>query len=275
MAEIENKWQQEQEILERKQRALLNFYRERKLPSEEFDVGMALIEKSPDDLTAMEHEIRRLLDELTDGKLSVASYLKSVKFLRQPVMSEEKEVALVSEPKVNKKQTTDAPQQKAVKKQLAKKKFVKKRTLRKIPTVLSEEQVKAILVEKNFYDKNWNEKGKGIAHDYIAQIINGDKIVLDKIVGLMWQQSGSQNPVTYADAEKYIRDLNNKKFAGYNDWRMPKLEESMSLVEPQKRGDPYIDSVFDRTQLWIWTADKYSTNVEAWAVSFRYGGCGH
>jgi hypothetical protein len=79
--------------------------------------------------------------------------------------------------------------------------------------------------------------------------------------------------MTYADAENYIRELNKKGVAGYNDWRLPTLEEAMSLMEPsEKHGDLYIDPVFDKTQRWIWTADKLRAGV-AWVVSFGSGYC--
>jgi len=98
------------------------------------------------------------------------------------------------------------------------------------------------------------------------------KLVVDHATGLMWQQSGSPNSMFYADAEKYIRDLNNQRFAGYHDWRLPTLEETMSLMEPKAHGDLYLDSIFDRKQRWIWTADEESTGV-ALVVYFSSGYC--
>jgi serine/threonine-protein kinase len=90
----------------------------------------------------------------------------------------------------------------------------------------------------------------------------------------MWQQSGSRDSINYADAKKYIRDLNQQRFAGHNDWRLPTLEEAMSLMEPTKHGELYLDPIFDRTQRWIWTADKESAG-RAWDVNFYVGLCGH
>ena len=47
----------------------------------------------------------------------------------------------------------------------------------------------------------------------------------------------------------------------------------MSLVEPKKNEDRlFINSIFDKPQKWIWTADEdYASNV--WVVSFGYGDC--
>jgi len=93
--------------------------------------------------------------------------------------------------------------------------------------------------------------------------------VIDHATGLTWQQSGSKETMSFAEAEKYIQKLNGQEYAGHNDWRLPTLEEAMSLMEPStKNGDLYIDPVFDKTQRWIWTADKREAGV-AWVVSFH------
>jgi hypothetical protein len=62
-----------------------------------------------------------------------------------------------------------------------------------------------------------------------------------------------------------------KGFAGYRNWRLPTLEEAMSLMEPERK-ELYINPVFDNEQYWIWTADLYSASV-AWSVNFVYGYC--
>ena len=97
--------------------------------------------------------------------------------------------------------------------------------------------------------------------------------MIDHATGLKWQQSGSPNYITYANAEEYIRNLNDERFAGFDDWCLPTLEEAMSLMEREKKnGDLYIDPVFDRAQRWIWTADKESAG-RAWRVYFLNGYC--
>jgi hypothetical protein len=147
--------------------------------------------------------------------------------------------------------------------------------LRSTGKILSEEEVKTMLAKYGFYDSNWNKNGKGITHRYKPETIAGDKVVHDEATGLTWQQSGSLNSMTFADAEKYVDGLNTKKFAGYNDWRLPTLEEAMSLMEPSEPdGDLYIDLLFDRKQRWIWTVDQSSAGV-AWVADFDGGYCGH
>lgn len=127
---------------------------------------------------------------------------------------------------------------------------------------------------KELFDSNWNKQGKGLQHQFETVEQQGQMLVVDHATGLMWKQSGSSNQMNYADAENYIRDLNAKRFAGYNNWRLPTLEEAMSLMEPKKHGNLYIDPLFDQTQKWIWTTDKESADM-AWVVDFSYGSFRH
>jgi len=130
-----------------------------------------------------------------------------------------------------------------------------------------------MLKQRNFFDSSRHKEAKGVQHLYSQVGRNGDKIVVDYATGLMWQQSGSPKSMICFDAGKYIQELNRQKFAGYSDWRLPTLEEAMSLMEASKKdGDLYIDPVFDKTQRWIWTADMKSAGV-AWVVYFSYGLC--
>jgi hypothetical protein len=145
---------------------------------------------------------------------------------------------------------------------------------------LAVEAVEAMMKQYDFYcsetewSKDWSHpQGKGINHKYELQ--QRGKVVIDHTTGLMWQQSGSPKSMAYKNAKDYVAQLNKESFAGFNDWRLPTLEEAMSLMEPKKfNNDLYIDSKFDKTQEWIWTTDVYAVSV-AWVVSFNGGGCYH
>ena len=64
-------------------------------------------------------------------------------------------------------------------------------------------------------------------------IDNGDETVTSKKYGLMWVKTDSMNDlkkwVNYQDSVDYVRELNAKKFAGYNDWRLPSKDEMATL----------------------------------------------
>lgn len=154
---------------------------------------------------------------------------------------------------------------------------------RSIPRVLSYEKVKAMLKNHNFFcSKNeWsrehcNPHGSGFDNKFEKK--NSSQVVYDHATGLMWQQFGSDGFMTYRKAMDYIRKLNDEQFAGYSDWRLPTLEEAMSLMETTEKDGylffdlMYIDQLFDQTQRWIWTSDLYD-NTSAWMVTYYYGLC--
>jgi len=98
-------------------------------------------------------------------------------------------------------------------------------------------------------------------------------LVYDGSTKLYWQRSSSEELLTYDEALAYVDNLNRVKFAGYTDWRLPTLEEAMSLMErEQKNGKLYINPVFDRRPTVIWTASKQAVDV-VWYVDFNVGRC--
>ena len=74
-------------------------------------------------------------------------------------------------------------------------------------------------------------------------------------MGLTWNWARSAS-MTLGEAERYIRGLNAESFAGFSDWRLPTLEEAMSLMEPAARDQLHVDPVFARGVNFIWTADR-------------------
>ena len=140
---------------------------------------------------------------------------------------------------------------------------------------LTLEEVKNMLEENNFFDESKHKEGTGVHNNYIPIENDGEILLKDTATGLTWQQSGSLKIMSFSGAQNYIKALNRKKFAGHNDWRLPTLEEAMSLMEPERsmKGDLHIDSAFDSTQSFIWTSDIYSRYPEYWAVLFGTGTC--
>lgn len=149
--------------------------------------------------------------------------------------------------------------------------------LRSKPFVnLSHKEVKKMLKNRNFYDKNLNWMGLGIQHVYVQKRIKGVKLIFDYTTGLCWDQSDSSgfDAIDPDGVEKYIFGLNHELFAGYNDWRLPTLEEAMSLMEIKARKGLFINPIFNIQDI-IWTSDRIRKKFhEGWVVDFHSGRCG-
>ncbi|UJS18740.1 MAG: DUF1566 domain-containing protein [Candidatus Jettenia sp.] len=136
---------------------------------------------------------------------------------------------------------------------------------------LSPETVQIMLKNTDLFDARRNPSVPGLSHKFEVQ--NKGMVVYDHASGLMWQQSGSQDDMNYEKAKDYVSKLNSEQFSGYNDWRLPTLEEAMSLMEPtHKNGDLHIDQVFDPYQVRIWTSD-FRKDSMVWVVRFDSGYC--
>ncbi|MCI0514327.1 DUF1566 domain-containing protein [candidate division KSB1 bacterium] len=135
------------------------------------------------------------------------------------------------------------------------------------PQTYTEAQVINMLRTHNFYASDWHDQGRGAVNDYLIEEHAGGKVILDRVSGLMWQQAGSPQPFRTQAAAEYIQQLNQKKFAGYTDWRLPTLKEAMTLMEPYTNYlELHIDPIFEG--LWgIWTMDLDEFQ-QHWGVNF-------
>lgn len=74
----------------------------------------------------------------------------------------------------------------------------------------------------------------------------GNGIVLDSHTGLLWEKSGSELPVRFAQAQAHVQRLNRERFGGYSDWRIPRLQELQSLLLETVVEGLRPESLFDR-----------------------------
>jgi serine/threonine-protein kinase len=99
----------------------------------------------------------------------------------------------------------------------------------------------------------------------------GDATVTDDATGLVWEQAGTGYPVTWEEAHGHVRGLNRERMAGYDRWRLPTVDELITLLSDVPHGGDFcIQGPFSREQRWLWSADRKSYTA-AWYVNAEMG----
>ncbi|MFZ1202314.1 MAG: protein kinase [Desulfobacterales bacterium] len=95
--------------------------------------------------------------------------------------------------------------------------------------------------------------------------------VTDGAARRLWQQAGSPFQLSWPTARAYIERLNTEGFAGHRDWRLPTIDELITLLTDIPRvGDDCLAPVFAPGRPWLWSCDRRSFTA-AWYVSTDMG----
>ena len=106
----------------------------------------------------------------------------------------------------------------------------------------------------------------------------GDGTIRDQKTGLIWTSKDywqmENKWLNWYTANEYVQRMNNKKFAGYTNWRLPTVKEAASLYNRRKRnidkdGDKiFIDPIFSKGAGWsTWTSEGKQN--KALVVSYK------
>lgn len=98
-----------------------------------------------------------------------------------------------------------------------------------------------------------------------------EQTVTDRATGLIWEQSGSEYPVAWRESFLYIETLNRRRFCGLKEWRLPTIEELMTLLTETPHGADFcMMPIFDSSKRRIWSADR-CTFTSSWYVEVSMG----
>lgn len=130
---------------------------------------------------------------------------------------------------------------------------------------LQDEQVHRLIAQWNFFDATVNPQG--VFDNALADAGDG-LTVIDQKTDLMWQRSGL-DLCSFQSTKRKIEQLNSNGYAGYHDWRMPSIEEAMSLLEttPNVKG-VHLHSCFSKKQPFIFVAARRKP-TGYWFVDFK------
>jgi len=131
---------------------------------------------------------------------------------------------------------------------------------------LSDDDVSNLISTWNFYDAELNAGGR--FENRLFE--NGRHTIVDARTGLMWQKGGLDIN-SFRTITRQVKQLNEERLHGHDDWRLPGLAEAMTLMEPVVNDKGiHLNSNFSKEQPFIFTSEKRSGSGY-WFVDYKQG----
>lgn len=121
-----------------------------------------------------------------------------------------------------------------------------------------------------FYERDKNPQTAGVENQFTLSKDKENRTIHDERYELTWQEEGSPRPLNPELAGLYISKLNNEAHAGFTNWRIPTMEELMSLLEREPVNERHINELFGARQFVVYTSDRREDGG-SWFVDFKNG----
>ncbi|MBN2356421.1 ankyrin repeat domain-containing protein [candidate division KSB1 bacterium] len=149
------------------------------------------------------------------------------------------------------------------------------------PKVLTQEDIREIVKKHNFFCKKIGsvecESGEGFENKFY--VLHNLDVVYDQASGLIWKRTSrydnGDSGVQYNFALQYFQELNQEKFGGFKRWRMPTLEELLSLSENSINNSEayyHINGLFRKPSSLFYSSD-YIGYSSPWSFDFKDAAC--
>jgi len=140
-------------------------------------------------------------------------------------------------------------------------------SLRSEPGFFDEDEVAILVRRGRYFDTKFNPKGS--FSNYLVDNGN-DLTVTDLATGLMWDRYGC-DIANIKRVRTHVEEMNRNEYGGYGDWRMPTLDEAMSLMQPQQNSKGlFLHPCFSQEQPFIFAADQRRPGGY-WFVDYKQG----
>jgi hypothetical protein len=132
-----------------------------------------------------------------------------------------------------------------------------------------------MIVERNFFDSSRNMDGHPAAAT-LKTLLNG-ALVEDRVTGRIWTRScGTALPyIGQTHARMVVSQANTDRLGGSDDWRLPTLEEAMSLMTREKNAKGLFISNHFSDDGYVLTCDTHVGGGESlvWVAACALGDC--
>jgi len=141
------------------------------------------------------------------------------------------------------------------------------REVRHVSGIFTDSEVAELVRFHNYFDSQLNPTG-GVESFLVD---NGDQATAtDLVAGVSWQLDGC-DLTSIMKVRTYIEELNRRRFAGHDDWRLPTLDEALSLMKPEKNDKGlHLHQAFSSEQPFIFVVDERRPGGY-WFVDYKQG----
>jgi hypothetical protein len=134
-----------------------------------------------------------------------------------------------------------------------------------------------LFCQKSDWSKEWsNPTGKGIRMVKEGLLLQ-DSLVIDSLTNVMWQRFSTSPALSFNKTDSAIIYLNAIKWQGFDNWRLPKIEELMATLLPRKnRAGLFLPSGWNCNAQNIWSCNFVSDSLSVqwvWVVRTALGRC--
>ncbi len=138
--------------------------------------------------------------------------------------------------------------------------------LRAQPIQIDHDEIAALVRRFDFAEATSNPGGR-----FAGRLLRQGEVIVDRRTARMFAPGAIAGDHPWEKGQKELEKLNQQGFAGFHDWRLPTLEEGLSLLRrPLPGGAPRGDPALGEVTGGIWTADQLSGTTR-WTVRFDQG----
>jgi hypothetical protein len=142
-------------------------------------------------------------------------------------------------------------------------------------TDLTESAANRMIAQRNFFDGSRNREGRPAAA-ILNTCLNGG-LVEDRATGRMWTRNCSSPKPLLGPTGAYMvaRGANQDRLGDADDWRLPTLEEAMSVMAREKNAEGFFISPDFSDERYVLTCDTFVTGERSfvWAACYGLGDC--